>query len=151
MTWLRHAGVATALLVAGCGSGGSTSSASSLLSMCQQIGQDEVAAIIGDTDLETFSIDRLDECVWTSTSHAGRSITLRIEDAPSGPLFIEHAIEATDPERVQPLDIGADAVLFVDEAVLGRIGDQVVLVTGELATEQLVPTLEAALSLLSDP
>ena len=122
---------------------------------CQLPDDSPITDLLGEAELETFSVDRLDECVWTSQSTPADTITVRIEDAPDGALFIEHAIEATSSDRVVPLDISnealsGDAVLFEDEAVLGRSGNQIALITSSMDTNLLVPVLEASLARL-DP
>ncbi len=140
--------VSSAVLVAaGCSSGAPDELSTEEL--CNRFGAAAVEAILGETKLETFTVDQLDECVWTSASSLEDSITLRIEDVPDGQLFVDHAIEATPPERVKPLDLGDGAVLFTDEAVLGRRGDRVVLITGTLDTQRLVPVLEQAVGQLN--
>ena len=115
---------------------------------CEPADDSAISDLLGEVDLETFSIDRLDECVWTSQDTPAETITIRIEDAPDGALFIEHAIEATSLDRVMPLDLPGDAVLFEDEAVLGRSGNQIALVTSSIDTSLLVPVLIASLERL---
>ena len=78
-------------------------------------------------------------------SSPGESITLRLESVPDGQLLVEHAIESTPSERFEPLDVGDDSVLFVEEAVLGRVGDRIALVTATVDAVRLVSILEHAL------
>ena len=76
-------------------------------------------------------------------------MVIRVETVPDAQIFVEHAIEATaDPSRVQDLDLGEGAVMFEDEAVLGRTGDQVTLITGTVPTEELVDVLATTLDAL---
>ncbi len=132
-----------ALVAVGC------SSTENEQALCQRLGGDAVESLLGDTELETFSVEQLNECVWTSLSAADESITLHLESVPDGQLFVDHAIEATPSDRVEPLDIGDGSVLFTDEAVLGRDDDQIVLLTATIDTDQLVTVLKQALSELN--
>ena len=72
-----------------------------------------VVSVVGESTLETFQVERLDECIWTSLSDPGNTITVRIEEVPDAELFVEHAIEATDSARVEMLDFADGAVLFL--------------------------------------
>ena len=143
MKHLRVGLVTLALLGSACGS------ESSSAFVCEGLVDDEVRSILGDTELETFSVEPLQECVWTSSSAPDQSLTVRIEDVPDGSLFVEHAIESTNSSRVQLLDVGEQSVLFVDEAVLGRTGDRVALITATVDVELLVPLLEQTLESLA--
>lgn len=135
--------VAVAVIATSCGAQDATAE------FCEGAGGDVVASTLGQVELQTFSIERLDECVWTSVDDPDESVTVRIEDVPDGALFVEHAIEATpDDDRVQRLDFGEDSVMFVDEAVLGRVGDRIALVTGTVSTEELLPLLEQTLTVM---
>ncbi len=143
MNHLRVGLLTLALLGSACGF------ESSSASFCEGLVDDEVRSLLGDTELETFSVEPLQECVWTSSSAPDQSLTVRIEDVPDGSLFVEHAIEATNASRVQLLDVGEQSVLFVDEAVLGRTGDRVALITATVDVELLVPLLEQTLESLA--
>ncbi len=115
---------------------------------CDFAAADQIEAILGETDLETFSVESLDECVFTSTDDPTQQIEIRVETVPDPQIFIEHAVEGTLPGRVQTLDLGEGAFLFEDEAVLGRSGNQVALITSNIPTEQLIDVLSTTLDLL---
>lgn len=113
---------------------------------CDFVSTQAITSVLGENSVETFSFERLDECVFSSEADPDQRIEVRVETVPDAQIFIEHAIEATDPSRVETLDnLGEGAVLFQDEAVLGRIDNLAVLVTGTVATEELVPVLDEAL------
>lgn len=140
----RALAFALAATLAGCSN---TESASNLnvgsIDACEAVPTSTISELIGDNPTaESFVVERLAECVWTNNAD---DVTVRIERVPDSVLFVEHAIEATDPARVRPIDVGGGAVLFEDEAVLGRIDDQVALVTGSVETEALTPVLDAVL------
>ena len=120
-------------------------------SLCEAVEDAAVDRVLGDSQLETFSVDPLDECVWTSNESPEQSVTLRIERVPDAALFVEHAIEATDPDRVERLGLGEESVMFFGEALLGRHGDRVALVTSTLDVDLLVPVLAEALVQLAAP
>ena len=107
MNHLRVGLLTLALLGSACGF------ESSSASFCEGLVDDEVRSLLGDTELETFSVEPLQECVWTSSSAPDQSLTVRIEDVPDGSLFVEHAIETTNASRVQLLDVGEQSVLFL--------------------------------------
>ena len=133
--------VAVSLVVTGCGV---LSSAT-----CDFAADDQIESILGETELETFNVERLDECTFTSVDDPSQQVVVRVETVPDAQIFVEHAIEATvDPSRVQDLDLGEGAVMFEGEAVLGRTGDQVALITGTVPTEELVDVLAITLDLL---
>ena len=133
--------VAVSLVVTGCGV---LSSAT-----CDFAADDQIESILGETELETFNVERLDECTFTSVDDPSQQVVVRVETVPDAQIFVEHAIEATaDPSRVQDLGLGEGAVMFEDEAVLGRTGDQVALITGTVPTEELVDVLAITLDLL---
>ncbi len=111
--------------------------------LCETAIEPAINAILGDSELEIFSVERLEECEWTSEESPEESILVQLEDVPDGELFIQHAIEATDPALVQPLEEGS--VMFTNEAVIGSHGNRVALVSATVDTELLVPVLEAAL------
>jgi len=115
---------------------------------CAFASANAIEAILGDTDVEILSMERLDECIFTTVDAPGEQIAVRIETVPDAQVFVEHAIEATDPGRVRTLDLGEGSVLFEDEAVLGRMGDRVALITGTVETEQLVDVLSTTLDLM---
>ena len=116
---------------------------------CDFTANDQIESILGEVELETFNVERLDECTFTSVDDPGQEVVIRVETVPDAQIFVEHAIEATvDPSRVQDLDLGEGAVMFEDEAVLGRTGDQVALITGTVPTEELVDVLAATLDAL---
>ena len=115
-------------------------------SACDFVSTHAIESILGEIAVETFSFEQLDECVFSSEADPSRRIELRIESVPDAQIFVEHAIEATDPNRVQTLDdLGDGAVLFEDEAVLGRIDNLAVLITGTVDTQDLIPVLTETL------
>lgn len=113
---------------------------------CDAIPEDIVREVIGDAEARPFAVDPLHECVWTATD---AELVVRLELVPDAKLFVDHSQEGIDPARIHPLDLGDDAVLFEDEAVLGRQGDRISLVTGTVETNELVPVLEASLAYLA--
>jgi len=129
-----------AIIAASCSSDSSTA--------CAFAASDVVESILGDTTVETLSVERLDECIFTAVDAPDQEIAVRIETVPDAQIFLEHAIEGTDPGRVQTLDLGEGSVLFEDEAVLGRMGDRVALITGTVPTDELVEVLSTTLDLL---
>lgn len=122
---------------------------------CDFANTDQIEALLGENDLETLSVEGLDECVFTSVDDPAQQIEIRIETVPDPQIFFEHAVEATDPSRVQTFDLDADdsgfsnAILFEDEAVLGRNENQIALITSTIPTEQLVDVLSTTLDLLT--
>lgn len=115
---------------------------------CAFAADEEVEAILGEAELETFAVESLDECVFTSVDAPDQSIEVRVETVQDTQIFVEHAVEATSPDRVQFLDIGEGSVLFEGEGVLGRTGNQVILITGTPPADALVPLLQTSLSLI---
>lgn len=133
--------LAVTLVLSGCGVFSSAT--------CDFAAAGQIESILGEVELETFNVERLDECTFTSVDNPGQQVVIRVETVPDAQIFVEHAIEATaDPSRVQDLDFGEGAVMFEDEAVLGRTGDQVALITGTVPTEELVDVLAATLDAL---
>ena len=118
---------------------------------CAFASAEEIESLLGETELEVFSVETLDECVFISVDAPDQRIEVRVETVQDTQIFLEHAVEATSPDRVQPLDIGEGGVLFEEEAVLGRSGNEVVLITGTTPTDALIPVLETALDLLESP
>ena len=132
-----------AVMVSGCGVLSSASCDFASTELIEGVMETEV-------EVETFAVERLDECVFTSVDDPTQTVEIRVETVPDPQIFIEHAIEGTaDPSRVQDLGLGEGAVLFEDEAVLGRTGDQVALITGTVPTEELVDVLSTTLDLLA--
>lgn len=140
----RIAAFALATVFTGCGLGSASESASE----CGFVSDADIDELLGEATMEYFMVATLEECVFTSNADPTLRIDVRVEVVPDAELFVEHAIEATDPDRVQPLQLGDGAVLFEDEAVLGRTSDQVVLVTGTIPTDELVAVLSTTLERL---
>ena len=134
----------------GCGSSTSgdrlTGEAADSHLACESVRASVIENIIGPSSSQAFEEPPMSECTWRSE---GGSITVRIEIVPDPRLFIEHAIESTDPTRVAGIDaVSPGAVEFAGEALLGAHGDRIVLVEGSAPTSQLRPVLSAAVASL---
>ena len=133
------AAIALAMLASAC------SSSSESATACDAVPTSIAAELLGsDVVAEPFQLDQLDECVWRSPENPESEMVLRVEVVPEPETFVEHSIEATTPERVRTLELGDQAVLFEDEALLARLDDRVFLVTGTPAMNDLIPVLESA-------
>lgn len=135
--------LSSALLMGACGIGEQAQE------RCLFIDETALSPLLGDVVVERLEVGDLEICEWRSDS-SGDVVMVQLETVPDPSLFIQHSVEATDPGRVRWLDQAAGSVLFEDEAVLGRHGNQVVLITGTVATDELVPVLEATLAGLAD-
>lgn len=137
--------IALAVVTAACGSDDPAISAP--LDACEAVPTQMIDELIGEADAQAFAVERLAECRWL-TEDGDEEIALRFEAVPDAEIFVDHAIEATDPARVETLSVGDAAVLFEDEAVLARYGDSVALVTGSVETENLIDVLQASIAYL---
>ena len=63
--------VAVSLVVTGCGV---LSSAT-----CDFAADDQIESILGETELETFNVERLDECTFTSVNDPSQQVVVRVE------------------------------------------------------------------------
>jgi len=133
--------VVGALIFVGCSSGATAPNA------CDIVADEHVAAVIGSVQAHPYSIDRFSECRWVGD---GREVVLTIEVATDPVLYVAHSIEGSDPGSVSTLDIGDEAVLFANEALLARQGSHIVTVTSRTeAVGQLEPLLSAAVAWLA--
>lgn len=119
------------------------------LDICDAVPESDITALIGEAESVAFALDPLAECRWVSIDDPTQEVVVRIETVPDAELFFEHSIEGTDPDRVQRVDLAEGAAILDDEAALARVDDQIVLITGTVDTEQLVPLLEASVEFIS--
>lgn len=121
---------------------GSSEGGAGALSVCDLVGTELIESIVGPATPEPFDLPPLFECSWTGEAEV---VSVRVEVVPDGRLFVDHAVEATDPGRVTLLEGDLDGgVLFADEAVVVATGNVVVLVDGSVPTSQLIPLAAAA-------
>ena len=118
---------------------------------CDFAAADQIEALLGEADLETSSLENLEECVFTSVDDPTQQIEIRIETVPDPQIFFEHAIEERVLSQGQTLDLGEGAFLFEDGVIIGRLGDRVAVITSTVPTEELVDVMATTLDLMAQP
>jgi hypothetical protein len=127
---------------------GCSGSSSVGFDVCAAVDDDLVESVIGAANAEGFTIDRYVECRW-ETIDGRQAVTAGVETATNPALYLEHSIEGTTSGPVTRLDIGEEAVLFEDEALMARMGSYVVIVTAEeVDLDLLLPLLSAVITRL---